>query len=106
VNALSEMSAALSEVEAILPDLHWQRVEDDRIQAARVQDPTVRAYLGEQVGVPGGWCVTVTSFDIAPQGFPPGSRGHDGAAARRGLMIRLTRDLAKKAYAVASRSVT
>jgi len=47
------------------------------------------------VGVVGNWRIVIASFDIEDQGFPPGSRGHDGTAVMGGSIIRLTRDQAK-----------
>jgi hypothetical protein len=48
-----------------------------------------------------GWTLVVASFSIEDQGFPKGSRGHDGLARGDGFVIRLTRELAKLALAKA-----
>jgi len=55
-------------------------------------------YRGESTT---GWTYIVASFDIEPQGFPPGTRGHDGTARRGGVILRLTRELAEKAFRLA-----
>jgi hypothetical protein len=58
------------------------------------------------VGTGDGWRIVVTSFEIESQGFPPGSRGYDGMACHlTGLVVRLTRDQARKGFAAAARAV-
>ncbi len=53
-------------------------------------------------GVAPGWVFNVVSFEIESQGFPPGSRGYDGAASNTsGVSVRLTRELAEKAFRLA-----
>ena len=44
------------------------------------------------------WNFAVVEFGIEDQGFPPGSKGYDGTAHKTGTVLRLTRDLAKKAF--------
>lgn len=40
--------------------------------------------------------IVVMSFEIESQGFPPGSRGHDGTIMGDGTIVRFTRDQAKR----------
>jgi hypothetical protein len=40
--------------------------------------------------------IVVVSFDIADQGSPPKSRGHDGTVMGGSTILRLTRDQAKR----------
>ncbi len=93
----AEMLAVLNEIEAALPLMTWKRAEMPGAEAAGAGD--ARAFEG----VGGEWRLTVASFDIESQGFPAGSRGYDGAAASmsRGLVTRLTRELAERAFTLA-----
>jgi hypothetical protein len=92
----AEMARLLAEIESALPQMTWTRSEDKRLSQ---EDPHARAYMGTSPD----WTMSVVSFDIEPQGFPPGSRGYDGAASsRKGMVvIRLTRPLAERALAMA-----
>lgn len=47
------------------------------------------------------WRYLAVEFDIEDQGFPPGSKGYDGTATSLvliGTIVRLTRELAEKAF--------
>jgi len=48
----------------------------------------------------GGWRFVVSDFDISDQGFPPGTRGFDGAATnkKKNVVLHLPRAMAE--YAV------
>lgn len=50
-----------------------------------------------------GWHFVIASFDIESQGFPPGTRGYDGAARNeeKAIVLRLTRELSEKFYKAA-----
>ena len=50
------------------------------------------------------WKFQLVSFSIVDQGFPAGSLGYDGTAIKNGTIVRLTPELAKKAYEFAARS--
>ena len=72
-------------------------------ESAPVPDDTTssQAYVAETET----WRITVVSFDIEPQGFPKGSRGHDGAAAGDGMLIRLPREVAEQVFEIAKSKV-
>lgn len=83
----------LAEIENVLPNVTWQRTEGPPGHGDE-------ATFVEGVE-PSGWRVTVCAFDIGAQGFPPGSFGYDGAAVKGVMVVRLTRDLAEKAFRLA-----
>ena len=83
-----------------------QREVEAAIAAATwVSTPAPRdaeAYEGKAPGA----VFTVVAFSIEDQGFPPGSRGYDGAVAfSRGLLVRLTREQAERAVQQARASI-
>jgi hypothetical protein len=82
----------LSEIEALLPQVRWgdRQVLDTERNA--------EAFVGSALG----FSLTVAAFDIEDQGFPPGSRGYDGAAVLHGTVLHLTRELAETAFKYAS----
>jgi hypothetical protein len=92
MNHADLMKQELRLVEDVLPTLRWE--PSDMVQD---HDPTARAFLG----LAPGWRMTVVSFNIESQGFPPGSRGYDGAAHHDTILIRLTRELAERAFKLA-----
>lgn len=62
------------------------------------QDPSVRMHDARFFqGAYGAWSFTVCDFDITDQGFPKGSRGYDGAGRKPGVVLHLTRELARRA---------
>lgn len=88
-----KMRAALEEVEEELREKPFSsvRVAGDFEQAGH----DAHGYLAE---VEGGWSYVLCSFDVSDQGFPRGTRGHDGTARKGGIVLRLTRRLARLAY--------
>jgi hypothetical protein len=81
---------------------------DRAIEAVPSWRPLVNAPHGSQgyTGSANGWDFIVMAFSIEDQGFPPGSRGFDGAGTivhgvGAGTIMRLTRELAEKAYRLA-----
>ena len=80
----------------MLPAVTWEPL-DRADPIHKPADPTMVAYQGTTEG----WGFSVVSFDIEPQGFPPGSRGYDGAGVHDGTVIRLTRELAERAFKLA-----
>ena len=94
MNHADRMKEELRLVEEMLPKMKWELHEP----FATAGNPVAAtAYLG----LAPGWRMTVVSFDIEPQGFPPGSRGYDGAAHHDTILIRLTRELAERAFKLA-----
>jgi len=89
-----KMMDYLKEVESILPEISdWKpEVRDDMPGHARAFTGSVK-----------GWHVVVVDFDISDQGFPPGTRGYDGAArnAAEGVVLHFTRELAEIAIRLA-----
>ena len=77
----------LDRVKEVLPNLTWKVVE--RMDSATIFE-----------GASPNLTLTVAEFDIAEQGFPPGSKGYDGMAAFRNekLFLRLPRNLAEEAF--------
>lgn len=88
-----EMQDLLHELKTIL--------ENEPLPWVQMEMPTnpddARGFQAQQ---PQGWSFIVVDFDITSQGFPPGSRGHDGTAhhVSRGLIMRLTRELSAYAF--------
>lgn len=85
-----EMAAVLKEVETAI----------DKVQDW-CQDPAAGSVPEEMHAFHAhvdGWRIHVVDFDITEQGFDKRDRGYDGAASHeRGVVIRLTRELAEKA---------
>lgn len=99
------VKALLDEIEAALPTAVWRRSSIEKEAAAH---KTI-AYQGDAPGggavtAAAGWHFVVASFDIEPQGFPPGSRGYDGAASNGSTIVRFTPELAEQAFKIAERS--
>ncbi len=92
----AQMKTLLNEVEHDLPDMTWNPKTAPELLD---RDKTIKVYEGRSKR----WFLTVTSFNIEDQGFPPGSRGYDGAAVKDGTVLRLTPELAKQAFAVAEK---
>jgi hypothetical protein len=92
----AELRRLLVEIERVLPAVTWEPL-DRADPIHKPTDPTMVTYQG----VTEGWGFSVVSFDIEPQGFPPGSRGYDGAGVHDGTVIRLTRELAERAFKLA-----
>lgn len=92
----TEMNALLAEIRARLPELVWSREKQDDPAAIEHQAVFYK-------GIKDDMLVCATAFSIEDQGFPPGSCGYDGACTlgRRGIVIRLTRELAEEAFRLA-----
>jgi hypothetical protein len=72
-------------------------LEDEPLQEVAFGDaPEGSTYLRGQLA--SGWRLLVVEFDIEDQGFPPGSKGYDGTAAKGATIIRLTRELSELAF--------
>jgi hypothetical protein len=84
------MKMFLEAIEKALPLVRWEPTDGPKEHDAKFFQ-----------GMAEGWSFTITSFDIENQGFPPGSRGYDGAAASGKAIVRLTRELAEKAFKLA-----
>jgi hypothetical protein len=100
VDIEAEMARLVAEVTKVIESktISWEHVPVADEPAGNF---ATEAYKGHG----GGWVFTVVSFNIEDQGFPPGSRGHDGAATRDGTILRLPRDLAEKALKQAEKAV-
>ena len=59
-------------------------------------DPENKHDARGYIGIVDDLRMVVVSFDIESQGFPPGTRGHDGTAMGGGAIVRFTRDQAKR----------
>jgi hypothetical protein len=95
-----DMVEMLAEAEKLVAGgkIEWEAVD--------VRDDASAYYTTEAFkGHTGSWVFTVVSFDIESQGFPKGSRGHDGAAAYAGTILRLPRGLAEQAFKQAKKAV-
>ncbi len=84
------MKMLLEQVEKALPLVKWEKTDGPTEHEAKFFQ-----------GMAEGWSFTITSFDIAYQGFPEGSRGYDGAGTSGKAIMRLTRELAEKAFKLA-----
>lgn len=94
-----QMMDYLKEVESVLPKItNWKPEMRDDMPAH------ARAFTGSAEG----WKVVVVDFDISDQGFPPGTRGYDGAAHNfvEGVVLHLSRELAEKALQFALSKTT
>jgi hypothetical protein len=95
-----EMNKMVAEARRILEhgELSWEEIDvkDDPAKAF-----ATKAYKGHGEG----WVFTIVSFDIEPQGFPPGSRGYDGAAVHKGTILHLPRDVAELGLKKAEKAV-
>lgn len=89
------MQHLLAEAVSVLPRMKWMTlsIPDD------MPDKTAKSYMGTA----DAWVITVISYDIENQGFPPGSRGYDGVGRRGGFVLHLTRELAEQAFKLAER---
>jgi hypothetical protein len=96
----AEMARLVAEVTKVIESkkISWEQVAVEDEPAGNY---ATKAYKGEG----DGWVLTVVSFNIEDQGFPPGSRGHDGAAVKDGTILRLPRDVAEKALKQAEKAV-
>jgi hypothetical protein len=86
------LAELIKEIEEDLPTVKWTPKKP--IKAP--EDATFYAGRGA-----GGWNLLAISFDIEDQGFPPGSKGYDGSATKEGTVMRLTQELAEKAFKLA-----
>jgi hypothetical protein len=80
----------LREIEEVIP-----KIDDWKPEIIENSPVDARAFTGTY----GDWKLVIVDFDIENQGFPPGSRGYDGAASNRSklALVHLTREVAKKA---------
>ena len=98
MSAQDEMWRCLAEIEADLPTAKWALIDGP---ARETNTTGVLLYEGST----NRWRFTVCSFETESQGFPPGSRGHDGAATKPGVVLHLTRELAKRAVELAEKQL-
>ncbi len=93
------MMKLLAQIDSILPE-----VVDWKPEIRPDMPSDARAF----VGTAKGWKFVVVDFDITNQGFPPGSRGYDGAATNpsENVVIHLTRELAEKALGLILRKIS
>lgn len=77
-------------IDEAIETAHWTKLD-----APPEAPPDIELFNGSAEG----WTLTAASFSIEDQGFPPGSRGYDGAATSttKGVVVRLTREQAEKA---------
>jgi hypothetical protein len=107
IKAEVEMVYLMAEVEALLAagGIEWE--EGAYLSGRGTQIGELPADLNPRFfqGKKEGWHIVVCSFSIEDQGFPPGSRGHDGAARHkdRGVVLHLTRGQAEAFYADAEK---
>lgn len=68
-------------------------------QAPQIQHLKMRAFVGTYHS----WRFVITDFSIEDQGFPPGSRGVDGAVSNtnKSLILHLTREMAQRGLELA-----
>lgn len=90
---LTEIERALAGIEEALPGIEWRRAEGPPGHERE-------ASFMEGAG-PSGWRFTLCAFDIASQGFPPGTLGYDGTGVKGASIVRLPRELAEKAFKLA-----
>jgi len=82
----------LKQIEAAIEVATWSPVP--------VPEPVLHDAASYRGAAP-GWIIMAASFEI--ESFPPGARGYDGAAASTtGAVVRLTRELAEKAFKLAA----
>lgn len=82
------MTTILHAIEAAFPSMIWT-------EPHAVHHPGGFAREGRSAEVQ----LTVVEFSIEDQGFPPGSKGYDGAAVIAGVgIVHLSRELAEKAF--------
>lgn len=93
-----EMKGCLAEIEVDLPLAKWALIDGP---ARETNTVGVLFYEGST----SRWHFMVCSFETESQGFPPGSRGHDGAATKQGVVLHLTRELAKRAVSLAEKQL-
>lgn len=103
--SLPDMLAFLAEFEAVLPEVKWVMESLER-RAGLTADRVELAELHTEgyIGTTGDWRATVVAFDIENQGFPPGTRGYDGAVVHRerAVVCRMTREVAARVFKAAS----
>jgi len=83
----------LEDIEEDLPNIKWS--------APDIVWPDYKSWSGV-----GKWTISVISFSIVDQGYPAGSMGYDGTATHDGIVVRLTRTLAEKAFRLAEKSAS
>lgn len=91
------MARILAEVTDALPRAVWNKIVPADPEIAKYQTRTFQGHAGN-------WRIVVVDFDIEDQGFPPGSRGYDGAATDLHTVIHLPRDLAEHAFKLAEKN--
>jgi hypothetical protein len=82
-----------------LKDAKWSSMQLPH--AVLSQDESALAFQG----LTGNSHFLVVSFDIAPQGFPKGSRGYDGTLTDPSGMVRLSRPLAEFIFKFVSEKI-
>lgn len=87
----------LAEITDALPRAVWDEIVSDDLEIAKYQARTFRGHVDN-------WRLVVIDFDIEDQGFPPGSRGYDGAATGGNTVIHLPRALAERAFKLAAKN--
>jgi hypothetical protein len=93
----TEMLSLLAEIEQALPRATWSRCNNPAMLGPEAKSHKCEAYEAAA----GDWYLLAVSFDIEPQGFPPGTRGYDGVGRKGETIIRFTRQLAERAFEVA-----
>jgi hypothetical protein len=88
------MRELVQEVEDAAPSLTWSTLPPGNFPSAL----SVKGYQGRN----GQWVITLMSFDVSDQGFPEGSRGYDGIGMKKGVVLRLPREMAASLFARAS----
>jgi hypothetical protein len=93
------MQQVLEEAEKAAEGAQWRASEPINRVGELEHSGDVRGFEADK----DGWHFIVVSFDIENQGFPPGSRGYDGACrnTEKGTVLHLTRELAEKFYKAA-----
>lgn len=87
------MTEIMKEIEADMTAVSSWLEQTDAILKSR----GARAFSGHGAK----FAFLVASFPIEGQGFPKGSLGYDGTASCSSVVVRLTRELAEKAYKLA-----
>jgi hypothetical protein len=87
----------LSEIDRALPKVTWRlgEIEEDEIKRAVMREVSFRSFGGEA----DGWRFIVCTWH--EKGDPPGDRTFDGTAAKGGVILHLTLELAMKAVTLA-----
>lgn len=98
-----EMEEALVFADKAMMEAKWEQIDPGKDKP----DPSAKFYKGtpDSGESTGSWSFVVCSFDLENQGFPPGSRGYDGACTvaspDQNYILRMTRELAQKACELA-----